>query len=94
MKAAIIGILGLVRSWGHGGAEPLVEGRVRLPSGAPVPGAQVLLFDLSDLRAAPLAAATDRSGQFTLPLAILAGVLQEQMASGHRCHNGPESPPG
>ncbi len=47
---------------------PLVEGRVRLDSGAPVPGEPImLLFDLTDLGTAPLAATTDRSGRFTLP---------------------------
>ena len=45
-----------------------VEGRVRLDSGAPVPRAQVRLFDLTDLRAGPLAATTDESGHFTLTL--------------------------
>ena len=57
-------IVGLSGSWGHAGAEPLLEGRVWLDSGAPVPGARVLLFDLTDLRAAPFAETTDRSGQF------------------------------
>ena len=61
LRVAVICIVGLV-SWVHAGAEPLLEGRVRLDSGAPVPGAQVLLFDLTDLRAAPVAAATDRRG--------------------------------
>ena len=82
MKAAIVCIIGLAGSWGHAAAEPLVEGRVRLDSGQPVPGAQVLLFDLSDLRAAPLAATTDRSGHFTLPLATLAGPLPERFELG------------
>ena len=68
MKAAIIGFIGLVGSWGHAGAESLVEGRVRLSSGEPVVGAQVRLFDLTDLRAAPLAATTDESGRFGLSL--------------------------
>ncbi len=63
-------------------AEPLLEGRVRLESGEPAVGAQVLLFDLADLRAAPLAATTDRSGHFTLPLASLSGVLPEQFELG------------
>ena len=67
-KTAVLCIIGLVGSWGHAAADPLVEGRVRLPSGAPVPGAQVLLFDLSDLRATPLAATTDRSGHFHLAI--------------------------
>ena len=82
MKAAVLCIIGLVGSWGHAAAESQVEGRVRLGSGVPVPGAQVLLFDLADLRAAPLAATTDRSGQFTLPLATLGGALPEQFQLG------------
>ena len=72
MRAAIICIIGM-GFWGHAGADSLLEGRVRLPSGVPVPGAQVLLFDLTDLRAAPVAATTDRSGGFTLPLARPGG---------------------
>ena len=63
-------------------AEPLLEGRVRLESGEPAVSAQVLLFDLADLRAAPLAATTDGSGHFTLSLANLAGVLPEQFELG------------
>ena len=75
MRTAIVSIVWLVGSWIQAEAEPLLEGRVRLRSGAPVPGAQVLLFDLADLRASPLAATTDRSGQFTLPLASLTGAV-------------------
>ena len=82
MKTAIICIVGLVVSWVDAGAEPLLEGGVRRDSGAPVPGAQVLLFDLSDLRAPPLAATTDRSGRFTLPLTSLARVLPQQFDLG------------
>ena len=82
MKAAVLCIIGLVGSWGHAAAESLLQGRVRLDSGTPVPGAQVLLFDLGDLRAAPLAATTDRSGQFTLSLATLGGALPEQFELG------------
>ena len=82
MKTVVICIIGLVGSWGHAAAESQVEGRVRLGSGVPVPGAQVLLFDLADLRAAPLAATTDRSGHFTLPLATLAGALPERFELG------------
>ena len=82
MKTAIICTIGLVGSWGHAGADPWIEGRVQLDSGTPVPGAQVLLFDLTDLRAAPLAATTDRSGHFTLPLATLGGALPEQFELG------------
>ena len=47
---------------------PQIEGRVRLSSGEPVVGVQVRLFDLDDLRAAPLAATTDASGRFQLSL--------------------------
>ena len=72
MRASIICIIGM-GLWSHAAAESLLEGRVRLPSGAPVPGAQVLLFDLADLRAVPLAATTDRSGRFILSLASLSG---------------------
>ncbi len=53
MKATIICIIVGLWSWGHAGAEPLVEGRVRLASREPAVGAQVLLFDLADLRASP-----------------------------------------
>ena len=63
-------------------ADPLLEGHVRLPSGAPVAGAQVLLFDLADLRAAPRAATTDRSGRFTLPPATGAGALPQGFELG------------
>ena len=68
MRTAMICILGLLGLGSHAGAEALLEGRVALPSGDPVAGARVLLFDRTDLRAAPRAATTDRSGQFTLPL--------------------------
>ena len=81
MKAVVLCILGLLGSKGHA-ADPFVEGHVRLDSGAPVSGAQVLLFDLADLRATPLAVTTDQSGHFTLPLADLAGVLPERFELG------------
>ncbi len=73
MKAAIICTIGLIGSWGHAGAEPRIEGRVRLPSGAPAAGAQVRLFDLADLRAAPVGATADPSGHFTLSLGAVPG---------------------
>ena len=63
----LIGLLGFVQAVGAV-RQPAVEGRVLSPSGDPVAGAQVRLFDLTDLRAAALAATTDRSGHFTLPL--------------------------
>ena len=50
------------------GAEPLLEGRVLLVSGAPAAGARVRLF--ADLGRS-LAATTDESGYFALPVASL-----------------------
>ena len=53
-------------------AEPLVEGRVRLSSGAPASSMQVLLFDMTALERGPVAqATTDASGYFALRLASL-----------------------
>ena len=66
MNVFTISLIGLVAF--PAGADSRLEGRVLSPSGDPAAGAQVLLFDLTDLRAAPLAATTDRSGRFTLPL--------------------------
>ena len=66
------------------GAEPLLEGRVRLESGEPVADAQVRLFDLTDLRQGAIARAmTDGTGYFALPLAALTGrALPERFALG------------
>ena len=58
---AVIGYGSCLPSW----AEPLLEGRVRLPSGQPAAGVQVMLFDLTDLRQTA-AATTDESGWFAL----------------------------
>ena len=56
------------------GAEPLLEGRVRLESGELVADAQVRIFDLTDLRQGAIARAlTDGTGYFALPLAALGG---------------------
>ena len=64
-------------------AEPLVEGRVYLPSGEPAADAQVLLFDLADLRTAPVGASADESGYFALPFGALPGsVLPERFELG------------
>ncbi len=66
-------LLGLIAFLTRVGAEPLVEGRVRLDSGQPVSGAQVLLFDLADLRSPPVAATTDEGGWFALPSGSSSG---------------------
>ena len=71
MKSLIGGFIGLVLSVGVG-AEPLLEGRVRLSSGQPAVGVQVRLFDLTDLRRS-VGTTTDAAGYFALPLQTLSG---------------------
>ena len=66
MKFLIGGFIGLVLSM-HVGAEPLLEGRVRLSSGQPAVGVQVRLFDLTDLRRF-VGTTTDETGHFALSL--------------------------
>ena len=51
MQIVMAGLVGLMVSVGAG-AEPVVEGWVRLASGEPVAGAQVLVLDLKQF--APL----------------------------------------
>ncbi len=77
----VIWLIGLV-ACAHAAAEPVLEGRVLRPSGAPVAGAQVLLFDLADLGAASLEATADESGAFTLPLGALGLALPERFELG------------
>ena len=66
MKLFIGSFIGLVLSI-HVGAEPLLEGRVRLSSGQPADGVQVRLFDLTDLRRS-VGTTTDAAGFFALSL--------------------------
>ena len=66
MKSLIGSFIGLVLSVSVG-AEPLLEGRVRLSSGQPAAGVQVRLFDLNDLRRF-VGTTTDETGHFALPL--------------------------
>ena len=68
-------------------AEPLVEGQVRLASGQAATAAQVLLFDLTDLRRGPVArATTDAAGYFAL--ASLGGpALPQGFALGQNYPN-------
>ena len=63
---------------------PVISGHVRLPDGSPVAGAQVVLFDVADLRRGPVGqATTDEVGQFALPLAVGgAWVLPRAVALG------------
>lgn len=65
-----IGALFFVVAFGQaGGASEPLSGQVQLPSGAPVAGAQVWLFDLHDVRTAPVVVTTDADGAFALPWA-------------------------
>ena len=66
MKLFIGGLIGLVLSISVG-AEPLLEGQVRLSSGQPAVGVQVRLFDLVDLRRF-IGTTTDATGYFALSL--------------------------
>ena len=66
MKSLIGSLIGLVLSVSVG-AEPLLEGRVRLSSGQPAVGVQVRLFDLTDLRRF-VGTTTDEAGHFALSL--------------------------
>ena len=89
MKVAIGCLVWLLSSL-QAEAEPFVEGRVRLASGDPAAGAQVLLFDLTDLRLAPAAATTDEAGYFALPFGGLRGrapVRPERFELGHNYPN-------
>ena len=71
MKSFAVCLLSLLVSVSTASAEALtVLGQVRLADGSAVAGAQVLLFDVSDLRRGALGqATTDADGQFALPLA-------------------------
>ena len=71
MKLFIGSVIGLLLSV-HVGAEPLLEGRVRLSSGQPAIGVQVRLFDLTDLRRS-VGTTTDAAGYFALSLQTLSG---------------------
>ena len=66
MNLFIGGLIGLMLSV-HVGAEPQLEGRVRLSSGQPAAGVQVRLFDLTDLRRF-VGTTTDEAGFFALSL--------------------------
>ena len=66
MQTSVAVLVGLALS-APAVAEPLVEGRVRLASGQLAVAAQVLLFDLTELRRGPVArATTDAEGYFAL----------------------------
>ena len=70
MKSFAVCLISLLASVSAASAEaPIVSGHVRLVDGSAVAGAQVLLFDVSDLRRGVLGqATTDADGQFALSL--------------------------
>ena len=74
MKSLVVCLLSLLVSASTASAEaPTVSGHVRLLDGSPVAGAQVMLFDVSDLRRGALGqATTDADGRFALPLGASA----------------------
>ena len=74
--AVLSSLLGLVFDL-RVGAEPLLEGRVRLDTGEAVAEAQVWFFDRTDLERGAIARVmTDGTGYFALPLAALGGRAQ------------------
>ena len=76
MKGAIF-LIGLLLST-NAGADPVVEGQVRLASGAPVAGARILIFDRTNLSCYAQTTA-DEAGKFVLPL---AGLRSSRLPSG------------
>ena len=77
MKSLIVGLMSLMLFvQASTAAQPTVSGQVRLSGGLAVAGAQVMLFDLTDLRRGAVAqATTDADGQFALPLAAVGGTF-------------------
>ena len=67
-------------------ADSLIEGRVRLPSGDAVPGARVMLFDLSEVRRLA-SVTTDETGRFSLRAELGTSALPERFALGHNYPN-------
>ena len=90
MKGVIISCLIGVVLGIRADADQLIEGRVRMASGEPVAGAQVMLFDLTDLRKALVGATTDQAGHFELFLErvhIGTPTLPEQFELGQNYPN-------
>ena len=69
------------------GAEFLLEGRVSMPSGAPAPGARVMLFDLSEFRLLA-GTTTDATGRFSISQEALGpSALPDQFSLGQNYPN-------
>ena len=89
MKSLLVCLMGLMVFVQAGTVQqPTVSGQVRLSGGLPVAEAQVMLFDLADLRRGVVAyARTDESGHFALPLAALRASLPQGFALGQNYPN-------
>ena len=87
MNSLVVFLIGLLTSVSAASAEePTVLGHVRLVDGAAVAGADVLLFDVADLRRGAVArATTDADGQFALSLG--ASGLPTRFALGQNYPN-------
>ena len=87
MKSCISLFVGLLLSVSVS-AEPLLEGQVRLSSGAPAAGVQVRLFDLTNLHQS-VGTTTDETGHFTLslPAAASGSALPQGFALGQNYPN-------
>ena len=88
MKSLVVCLLSLLVSASTALAEePTVSGQVRLVDGSAVAGAQVMLFDVSDLRRGALGqATTDADGQFALT-ALGGHALPQGFALGQNYPN-------
>ena len=88
VKKILACILGLVLA-GRVGAEPLVEGQVRLSSGEPAANVQVAIFDLANLQQGVVAhATTDAAGYFVLSAAMPTGrTVPQHFALGQNYPN-------
>ena len=89
MKSLIVCLISLVFVQTSAAQQSTVSGQVRLSGGLAVAGAQVMLFDLTDLQRGPVAqATTDENGQFALPLVALGGTgLPQRFAVGQNYPN-------
>ena len=89
MKSLMVCLMGLMVFVQAGTVQqPTVSGQVRLSDGLPVAGAQVMLFDLADLRRGVVTrTTTDESGNFALPLVPLGASLPEGFGLGQNYPN-------
>ena len=89
MKSLLVCLMSLVFVQTSAAQQSTVSGHVRLSGGLSVAGAQVMLFDLTDLQLGPVAqTTTDENGQFALPLVASGGSgLPQRFALGQNYPN-------